>query len=178
MGQYHNFVNLTKREFVRPHDVGDGLKLMEWSADGGMLGVMQLLLTTSAGRGGGDGWDKAKDPIVGSWAGDQVAVVGDYTEDDDLPPKFGAGSIYHRCYGTMAQRIAEERADRTHYVGYSDADNARRIEERVAGIRAEHAEWRKQRLPLYRDISPKVRAYLETKGYTFAGGGWRSRNRA
>ena len=30
---------------------------------------------------------------VGRWAGDQIAVVGDYAEDGDLPPEFKASSI-------------------------------------------------------------------------------------
>ena len=32
--------------------------------------------------------------ISGRWAGDRVMVVGDYTEDEDLPAHFAAGQLY------------------------------------------------------------------------------------
>ena len=31
MGQYHYTVNLSKKEFINPHKLGDGLKLLEQS---------------------------------------------------------------------------------------------------------------------------------------------------
>lgn len=34
---------------------------------------------------------------IGRWAGDRIAVVGDYAEDADLPPEFGAGRIFKDC---------------------------------------------------------------------------------
>ncbi len=31
MGEYWHPVNVTRREYINPHDVGDGLKMGEWS---------------------------------------------------------------------------------------------------------------------------------------------------
>lgn len=36
---------------------------------------------------------------IGRWAGDRIAVVGDYAEDSDLPKKFKASKIYGYCRG-------------------------------------------------------------------------------
>lgn len=104
MGQYHYTVNLTKREFIHPHQLGDGLKLLEqcgWSP-GGTNDALKLLLSCSSGRGGGDYQSPnfADDPnaFVGRWAGDRIAVVGDYAEDADLTPEDEASTIYSRCH--------------------------------------------------------------------------------
>ncbi len=82
MGQYHTTVNLTKKEFISPHKIGNGLKLMEqvgW--EGATSNALFLLLACSNGRGGGDAADH---PMAGRWAGDEIAVIGDYAEADDL----------------------------------------------------------------------------------------------
>jgi len=82
MGQYHTTVNLTKKEFINPHKIGNGLKLMEqvgW--EGATSNALFLLLACSNGRGGGDAADH---PMAGRWAGDEIAVIGDYAEADDL----------------------------------------------------------------------------------------------
>lgn len=84
MGQYHRIVNLTKGEYLYPHRFNDGLKLMEFgcSATGTMLGLA-LLLARDNGRGGGDA---PVHPVIGRWAGDKIAIVGDYGDDgQDLP---------------------------------------------------------------------------------------------
>lgn len=104
MGQYHYVTNLDRKEFLHPHKFGDGLKLLEFgcSADGIMTGLA-VLLATSNGRGGGDLQIEQYDPqtkeykaeskraellgeyIVGRWAGDRIAIIGDYHEEDDVP---------------------------------------------------------------------------------------------
>jgi hypothetical protein len=87
MGQYHFAINLDKKEYLNPHKVGDGLKLLEWSQDG-MLGAMQILLAASDGRGGGDfnvDQDNPKEKVAGRWAGDRIAIIGDYYEVGDIP---------------------------------------------------------------------------------------------
>ncbi len=87
MGQYHYVMNLDKKQFLHPHKLGDGLKLMEFGdSRGGTMTALALLLGCSArdgGRGGGDPRVDAEG-IVGSWAGDRIAIVGDYAEDDDI----------------------------------------------------------------------------------------------
>lgn len=107
MGQYHIPVNLTKREFLDPHGLGDGLKLRE-QIDGPLGGIpaaLVVLLAASNGRGGGD---LPGDPIVGRWAGDQIAIVGDYAEDTDLPDVFQASTIYAACMDGRYRDITPE----------------------------------------------------------------------
>lgn len=109
MGQYHWPINLDKKEYIHPHKFGDGLKLMEFgvSGRGTMTGLAVLLAASNRGgaRGGGDlhawlggpGYEGREAPIdpdrasvllsevVGRWAGDRIAIIGDYHEPDDIP---------------------------------------------------------------------------------------------
>jgi hypothetical protein len=48
---------------------------------------------TSPSRGGGD-WESFAD-LSGRWVGDRVVVVGDYTEDKDIPNYENASKLYH-----------------------------------------------------------------------------------
>jgi len=84
MGQYHITINLDKREFINPHKIGLGLKLLEQCGMAGSSGdVLVMLLACSNGRGGGD--ISTKYPgMIGRWAGDRIAVVGDYCQEDDI----------------------------------------------------------------------------------------------
>ena len=41
--------------------------------------------------------------MVGRWAGDRIAVVGDYAEITDLPMMFGANSIYGLCHSYQVE---------------------------------------------------------------------------
>lgn len=125
MGQYHLTVNLTKREFIDPHKLGDGLKLTEQchGKPGGTNDALHLLLAVSNGRGGGD-FTCSADPEskwIGRWGGDRIAVVGDYGEDSDLPAEFSASRIYRRCRSTKEER-AEENGDDD--PGYTDITEA------------------------------------------------------
>jgi hypothetical protein len=108
MGQYHYTVNLDKKEFIDPHKLGDGLKLVEQCghAPGGTNDGLHLLLAVSSGRGGGD--FSSSSPLVGSWGGDRVAVVGDYAEDSDLPSDCEASAIYGMCRDGAYRDITEE----------------------------------------------------------------------
>jgi hypothetical protein len=87
MGQYHYLVNLSKKQFVNPHEIGNGLKLREqvgWQCSTSTALVM--LLAASNGRGGGDfnNGNPTSSRLIGSWAGDRVAFIGDYAEEDDI----------------------------------------------------------------------------------------------
>ena len=91
MGQYHYVANLDKKELLHPHQFGDGLKMMEFgrSGDGTLLGLT-VLLACSHNRGGGDlHVDPENNPtaaaICGRWAGDRIAIVGDYANPNDFP---------------------------------------------------------------------------------------------
>lgn len=111
MGQYHFVANLTKKQFLHPHKLGDGLKLMEFVPGGGTMGALGLLLSCSNGRGGGD--FRGSDPLglVGSWAGDAIAIVGDYYEEQDIPnhvlPK-GWRETFEDISYPMRELMAEE----------------------------------------------------------------------
>lgn len=96
MGQYYVIANLDKQQFIHPHKFGDGLKLVEFAGSGaGVMSALAMLLATSNGRGGGD--VQSKNPVVGSWRGNRIAVVGDYTKDADLPDYSEASKIFKKC---------------------------------------------------------------------------------
>lgn len=88
MGQYFRTINVTKKQYIHPHRIDNGAKALE------QVGHMHststalfALLANSNGRGGGD---FPAHPLIGSWAGDQIVVQGDYAEPDD--PGFVEGS--------------------------------------------------------------------------------------
>lgn len=100
MGQYHVLVNLTKRQAIVPHQLGDGLKLHEQMySSGGVGAALIVLLAVSNGRGGGDIHSESE--VIGSWAGDALAIVGDYAEDRDIDVRLDPepSSIYDRVTG-------------------------------------------------------------------------------
>ncbi len=79
MGQYHFVVNLDRKEFLEPHRLGSGRKLQEQMAVHPGAGAALLVLLASASNGQGAG-DLVIAPIVGSWRGDRIAMVGDYDD--------------------------------------------------------------------------------------------------
>ena len=83
MGQYYLLVNLTTGEYLAPHHVGAGAKLMEiaYSTEG-LMTALTVLIASGNGRGGGD--IQTEHPLVGSWAGHRVVLAG----DNDDPGKF------------------------------------------------------------------------------------------
>ena len=101
MGQYWYPVNLDKKEFVNPHKLGCGLKLWEQLANTPNTGDALLILCAAMPekRGGGDlsHESEAARRTIGRWAGDRIALVGDYAERSDLPDEFQAEHIYDKC---------------------------------------------------------------------------------
>ena len=93
MGQYHVLVNLDKQEVVHPHGLGLGSKQYEHNGEfnGTLADAMYILTMTSPARGGGDYPITA---VSARWAGDRVVVLGDYTDDKDLPNVPNASKIY------------------------------------------------------------------------------------
>ena len=82
MGQYHKLFNLDKKQFVHARRIGNGLKLMEQCGfEKSTASALWLLLAASNGRGGGDA---KPHPLIGTWAGDRIAVIGDYANTDDI----------------------------------------------------------------------------------------------
>lgn len=105
MGQYHILVNLDKREFVSPHGLGLGLKQREHNGafEGTLADALYFLTMTAPARGGGDYPQTA---ISGQWVGDRCIVLGDYTDDADIPNYIGAGSLYEQiCENTHGEWI-------------------------------------------------------------------------
>ena len=100
MGQYHYLVNLDKKQFVHPHQIGNGLKLREQAGwDYSTATALVMLLAASSRDGGrGNGDFRAEHSLVGSWAGDRIAFVGDYAEAEDIPGS-DAPRIYAVCSG-------------------------------------------------------------------------------
>jgi hypothetical protein len=89
MGQYYKLINFDKKEFVNPHELGSGLKAWECLANHpGVAAAMIVLMVSSPEiRGGGDLNSEHCDIchcFIGRWAGDRVALVGDYAEVSDL----------------------------------------------------------------------------------------------
>lgn len=152
MGQYWKAVNLDKREYVTPHKLGVGLKLGEQIGSGHGTPDALFILTAAMRerRGSGDfDWDSnyygperdnnrendriAGGPVqddyntvakrtIGRWAGDRIAIVGDYSEDSDLPSSpIPFGEIYNLC------GYAED-------MGKSKADNWTDVTEDVARV--------------------------------------------
>ena len=106
MGQYHHIMNLTRHEYLNAEAFDEGRKLTEFGCgNGGTMAALAALLSASSGRGFGDfhthdgagrdnpeHWLKgfgltaelADRHIVGRWAGDAIAIVGDYAQEEDL----------------------------------------------------------------------------------------------
>ena len=84
MGQYHKLINITKKEYIVGHDIGINLKHYEQIGfEGSMADVLYCLMIAQGNdyRGGGD---VSGHKAIGRWAGDHVAIVGDYyTEEGD-----------------------------------------------------------------------------------------------
>ncbi len=158
MGQYWIPVNLTKKEFVDPHKLGTGLKLWEQAANHPSTGAALIILCAAMPemRGGGDfdlendtqDYNAISSRTIGRWAGDRIALVGDYAEKTDLEPGDKADLIYTLC---------------THL---EDIDTEDMIE-----FRKEHCLILND---FYTDISEDVAAVIEHELQgKFQGTGWR-----
>lgn len=190
MGQYWYPVNLDKREMITPHKLGAGLKLWEQLAGrpGTAAALVILLAAEREARGGGDfdlehNWHGPERTFpehsitpgpmpedyrvvaartIGRWAGDRIALVGDYAEDSDLPPEFEAGSIYKRC------------SEEGHYE-YNSVQEGSSYKDMSGG---EHhglyAHWIVDEEPEFKDITDDVARVIEheLRGH-FTGDGWR-----
>jgi len=109
MGQYWLVVNLDRKEFLNPHRVGCGLKLGEQlhTFPGTPNALLMLCSAMPIRRGGGN---INPSTVVGRWAGNRVAVVGDYAEDDDFPMKDGdipASKIYGECKADVSSKFTD-----------------------------------------------------------------------
>jgi len=107
MGQYFKVFNLDKKESITPHSFHDGAKLMEFAcSSNGTLTGLAILLRQSSQTGGGDFGhylNNIRDKeLVGSWAGDRIAIVGDY---DDNPA--GSSIYFDSTYTDISDDVVE-----------------------------------------------------------------------
>jgi hypothetical protein len=130
MGQYYYVCNVDKKQYLDPHDFGDGLKLMEFGLSArGTLAGLAILLANSNGRGGGDlRADSPHAQMVGSWAGDRLVVCGDYSDENDV-----CGNLWHDIGSENSEwenvssktmgALLEDRWVRADFVEIEDDDN-------------------------------------------------------
>lgn len=120
MGQYWVAVNLDKHEFITPHKLAAGAKLGEQLGTPFASALVVLCAAMPERRGGGDfdldsnyygpertdqsgsapineAYNEIAHRTIGRWAGNRIALVGDYAEDSDLPEEFHASTIYEAC---------------------------------------------------------------------------------
>lgn len=166
MGQYWMPVNLDKREYICPHRLGGGLKLWEQANNPPGTPVALFILTTAmpAPRGGGD---FQPHPAIGRWAGDRIAVVGDYAEDSDLPKApVPAGIIYSLCHA--ADELEDTRKhlqDQVRRKPYGDGPYLDECRRRLRQLRGKSP---------FTDVTDLVCEVIEREcGGTFQGDGWR-----
>ena len=105
MGQYHVLVNYDKKEIVEPYGLGLGAKQREQvgAFNGTIADAMYLLVMTSPSAGGGD---LPLTGVSGRWAGDRVMVVGDYTQDINVPSIPNASQLYGGKYEDITPMVA------------------------------------------------------------------------
>lgn len=83
MGQYHKVYNIDKKQFIHPHKIDNGLKLVEQI---GFIRSTSTALFLLLSNTDGDGDSINMHPMIGKWAGDRVVVQGDYA--DEKTPSF------------------------------------------------------------------------------------------
>lgn len=124
MGQYYVIVNLDKGEFIKPHDFGDGAKLMEFGLSGmGVMAGLAVLLASGNGRGGGDLRTDAG--VVGRWAGDRIVIAGDYDDEGLYGIKGRLYTVAHDDYANMGARVMEALLDDSYVREEWSRDNGR-----------------------------------------------------
>lgn len=186
MGQYWYAVNLDKREYVHPHKLGSGLKLWEQLANSPGTGAALIVLCAAMPepRGGGDldldqNWhgpertgagagpvvdsynDIAK-RTIGRWAGDRIALVGDYAEDGDLAPEHEASKIYRLCTDESEVVYNDDPTEAAYSVGPGMPN---------AGMYAHYVTVKPS---AFTDVSLDVAAVIEHELHgKFTGSGWR-----
>lgn len=82
MAQYYSVYNLDKEQVINPGRFGDGSRLKEFGASpcGTMLALAVLLA-----YGHECGGIRSQHEIIGTWAGDRIAIIGDECDMSGLP---------------------------------------------------------------------------------------------
>lgn len=187
MGQYWIPINLDKKEFIEPHKLGTGLKLWEQLANHPGTGAALIVLCAAMPlpRGGGDfdmteNWHgpertfpehnvspgpmPSKYPseaqqVIGRWAGDRIALVGDYAEDSDLKADYPASTLYARCRPKTETAFADAPVEGT--FGYWNQEGQYQYEKEIEP-------------PEFTDISELVAKVIEHELQgKYKGEGWK-----
>lgn len=145
MGQYHRIVNLDKREYLDPYKLGSGAKAWEQFHNYPSKALI-ILISSSNGRGGGD--LEGPEKVLGRWAGDRIAMIGDYSEREDLSLEHNADLIYGLC--AEAKQIEERISWLNKCAAEADAEHKGEYEERAARL----SMWK---VRPYKDITVLVR---------------------
>jgi len=103
MGQYYVAANISKREFLNPHRLRSGAKLVEMFYSDWFPRVLLAALAL------GD-WTLPDHPFVGRWAGDQVILVGDYMTSDYVSRLISEGRLSLPSW-VLEGLVKEEQAD-------------------------------------------------------------------
>lgn len=83
MGQYYKLVNIDDQQYLHPHELGSGLKLMELSSGSAGPGMALMALLRGDIRG--------KQP----WFGKRIVITGDYADEGRfVPPEYAAENLY------------------------------------------------------------------------------------
>lgn len=113
MGQYWKAVNLDKNEYIDAFKLGSGIKLMEQLCNS--PGVPQALFILCAAhrgaRGGGDAAIEGEAlEVWGRWAGNRIAIVGDYGQEGDIQAdeSINAGEVYGMARIDISELVAPE----------------------------------------------------------------------
>jgi hypothetical protein len=77
MGQYFAVYNLDKEQVINPGRWGDGLRLREFGSSS--CGVL-LALAALLAHGNEYGGIHSHHEMIGAWAGDRIAIIGDYAD--------------------------------------------------------------------------------------------------
>lgn len=180
MGQYWKPVNLDKREFINPHKLGTGLQLWEQLANhpgtAGAMIVLTAAMPEARGSGDFDHEGNSRDSArkedylaiaartIGRWAGDRIAIVGDYAEDEDLAPEHRASLIYSLC---------NSQSDIYEFADYMQKRSEETDNEELKLKFAEQAQFLRDSTP-FTDITDDVCAVIEHElNGEFQGDGWR-----
>jgi hypothetical protein len=77
MGQYFAIYNLDKQQMINPGRWGNGLRLREFGSSS--CGVL-LALAALLAHGNEYGGIRSRHEMIGAWAGDRIAIIGDYAD--------------------------------------------------------------------------------------------------
>lgn len=96
-------VNIDRREYLDPSRFGDGQGLLEFGPKGsGVMFGLAILLAT--GCDGGAMEPRSKNPLVGSWAENRIAISGD--SDPSIFPGLRPGELHLVPIGPSLHEVA------------------------------------------------------------------------